>query len=109
VIAGNDPILLTPGPRTTSRFTRQAMLRDWGSWDAAFNRMTQTVRADLVEIVHGENDYVCVPLQGTGTFAAKWDWRAPVYQRIDQAIRSSGPRAAIALASERSGASSVTR
>jgi 2-aminoethylphosphonate-pyruvate transaminase len=71
VILGNDPILLTPGPLTTSPATRQAMLRDWGSWDAAFNRMTQTVCTDLVEIVRGENDYVCVPMQGSGTFAVE--------------------------------------
>lgn len=71
MILGNDPILLTPGPLTTSPATRQAMLRDWGSWDAAFNRMTQSVCADLVEIVHGENEYVCVPLQGSGTFAVE--------------------------------------
>ena len=57
--------------KNSTRATRQAMLRDWGSWDAAFNRMTQTVCADLVEIVHGENDYVCVPLQGSGTFAVE--------------------------------------
>jgi 2-aminoethylphosphonate-pyruvate transaminase len=71
VTSGNDPILLTPGPLTTSPVTRQSMLRDWGSWDTAFNRMTHSVCADLVEIVHGENDYVCVPLQGSGTFAVE--------------------------------------
>ncbi len=71
MISGNDPILLTPGPLTTSPVTRQAMLRDWGSWDAAFNRMTHSVCADLLKIVHGENDYVCVPLQGSGTFAVE--------------------------------------
>jgi len=71
VILGNDPILLTPGPLTTSPRTREAMLRDWGSWDAAFNRMTHGVCADLLKIVHGENDYVCVPLQGSGTFAVE--------------------------------------
>ncbi|MGF6753603.1 2-aminoethylphosphonate--pyruvate transaminase [Paraburkholderia sp. GAS42] len=71
MILGNDPILLTPGPLSTSPETRQAMLRDWGSWDAAFNRMTQTVCADLIEIVHGESDYVCVPMQGSGTFAVE--------------------------------------
>ena len=31
MICGNDPILLTPGPLTTSLETKQAMLRDWGS------------------------------------------------------------------------------
>jgi 2-aminoethylphosphonate-pyruvate transaminase len=71
VILGNDPILLTPGPLTTSPATREAMLRDWGSWDAAFNQITQSVCADLVGIVHGEKNYVCVPLQGSGTFAVE--------------------------------------
>ncbi|WP_414696617.1 2-aminoethylphosphonate--pyruvate transaminase [Paraburkholderia sp.] len=71
VILGNDPILLTPGPLTTSPATRQSMLRDWGSWDTAFNRMTESVCTDLLEIVHGENEYVCVPLQGSGTFAVE--------------------------------------
>ena len=71
VILGNDPILLTPGPLSTSLRTREAMLRDWGSWDAAFNRMTHSVCADLLKIAHGENDYVCVPLQGSGTFAVE--------------------------------------
>ena len=33
-----DPILLTPGPLTTSLATKVAMLRDWGSWDAASTR-----------------------------------------------------------------------
>ena len=32
-----DPILLTPGPLTTSPRTKMAMLRDWGSWDVDFN------------------------------------------------------------------------
>jgi len=71
VILGNDPVLLTPGPLTTSPATRQAMLRDWGSWDAAFNRITQSVCADLVDIVHGGQAYVCVPMQGSGTFAVE--------------------------------------
>ena len=30
---GNEPILLTPGPLTTTLKTKQAMLTDWGSWD----------------------------------------------------------------------------
>ncbi len=71
MILGNDPVLLTPGPLTTSPATREAMLRDWGSWDTAFNLMTQSVCTDLVEIVHGQHDYVCVPLQGSGTFAVE--------------------------------------
>jgi 2-aminoethylphosphonate-pyruvate transaminase len=71
MIRGNDPILLTPGPLTTSLQTKQAMLRDWGSWDAAFNQVTASICRDLVDIVNGGDDYVCVPLQGSGTFSVE--------------------------------------
>ncbi|MDR0478215.1 MAG: 2-aminoethylphosphonate--pyruvate transaminase [Burkholderiaceae bacterium] len=66
-----DPILLTPGPLTTSRATREAMLHDWGSWDTAFNQLTQSVCKDLVRIANGGDEFVCVPLQGSGTFAVE--------------------------------------
>jgi 2-aminoethylphosphonate-pyruvate transaminase len=71
MIVGNDPILLTPGPLTTSLATKQAMLRDWGSWDAAFNAVTASLRRDLVDIVGGGEEYTCVPLQGSGTFSVE--------------------------------------
>ena len=71
MILRNEPILLTPGPLTTSPATRQAMLRDWGSWDARFNQLTASVCHDLVNLVNGSDDYVCVPLQGSGTFAVE--------------------------------------
>lgn len=71
MILGQEPILLTPGPLTTSPATRQAMLRDWGSWDAQFNRITASLCRDLVDVVHGRDDYVCVPLQGSGTFSVE--------------------------------------
>src|SRR3954454_873072 len=66
-----DPILLTPGPLTTSLATKTAMLRDWGSWDAAFNGVTAAVRAKLVDIVGAPPTHVCLPLQGSGTFAVE--------------------------------------
>ncbi|MBV8740908.1 MAG: 2-aminoethylphosphonate--pyruvate transaminase [Sinobacteraceae bacterium] len=65
------PYLLTPGPLTTSRRTKQAMLRDWGSWDADFNSITARVRERLLQIVHGTGTHECVPLQGSGTFAVE--------------------------------------
>ncbi|MCI3206279.1 MULTISPECIES: 2-aminoethylphosphonate--pyruvate transaminase [Pandoraea] len=71
MILGQEPILLTPGPLTTSPATRQAMLRDWGSWDAQFNQITASLCRDLVGVVHGGDDYVCVPLQGSGTFSVE--------------------------------------
>jgi len=66
-----DPILLTPGPLTTSAATKAAMLHDWGSWDSSFNALTASVCRDLVEIVAGADSHVCVPLQGSGTFAVE--------------------------------------
>ena len=71
MIRGNDPILLTPGPLTTSLRTKQAMLNDWGSWDSAFNAITASLRKDLVDIVGGGAEYTCVPLQGSGTFSVE--------------------------------------
>jgi 2-aminoethylphosphonate-pyruvate transaminase len=65
------PILLTPGPLTTSEATKAAMLSDWGSWDSAFNDMTASVCSDLLAIVNGHSEHVCVPLQGSGTFAVE--------------------------------------
>lgn len=65
------PILLTPGPLTTSQRTKEAMLKDWGSWDKDFNAITARVRESLVRIVHGEGTHECVPLQGSGTFSVE--------------------------------------
>lgn len=66
-----EPILLTPGPLTTSAATKEAMLCDWGSWDGAFNALTASICRDLTAIVGGEESHVCVPLQGSGTFAVE--------------------------------------
>jgi 2-aminoethylphosphonate-pyruvate transaminase len=66
-----DPVLLTPGPLTTSADTKAAMLFDWGSWDSAFNEMTASVCKDLVAIVNGQDTHVCVPMQGSGTFSVE--------------------------------------
>jgi 2-aminoethylphosphonate-pyruvate transaminase len=66
-----DPILLTPGPLSTALRTKQAMLHDWGSWDADFNAITARVRDSLLRIAHGEATHECVPLQGSGTFAVE--------------------------------------
>jgi 2-aminoethylphosphonate-pyruvate transaminase len=66
-----DPILLTPGPLTTSLATKMAMLRDWGSWDSNFNAVTAELRRKLIDVVGGSDTHVCVPLQGSGTFAVE--------------------------------------
>ncbi len=65
------PILLTPGPLTTSNRTRQAMMVDWGSWDDRFNQLTASVCTQLLAILNGADSHHCVPLQGSGTFAVE--------------------------------------
>ncbi|MEX2618202.1 MAG: 2-aminoethylphosphonate--pyruvate transaminase [Alphaproteobacteria bacterium] len=66
-----EPYLLTPGPLTTSRETKQAMLRDWGSRDAAFLRLNREVRDRVAAIAGGGDELTCVPVQGSGTFAVE--------------------------------------
>lgn len=66
-----EPLLLTPGPLTTSRTTKEAMLRDWGSRDGEFMAMNARVRARLVELASGQGTHAAVLLQGSGTFAVE--------------------------------------
>jgi 2-aminoethylphosphonate-pyruvate transaminase len=66
-----DPILLTPGPLTTAVATKEAMLHDWGSRDSDFVEMSQAVCTRVLEIVGDDGKYVCVPLQGSGTFGVE--------------------------------------
>ena len=66
-----EPILLTPGPLTTSYRTRQAMMVDWGSWDDRFNQLTASLCEQLLAIINGGSSHHCVPLQGSGTFAVE--------------------------------------
>jgi 2-aminoethylphosphonate-pyruvate transaminase len=66
---GNKAFLLTPGPLTTSGSVKRAMLEDWGSRDPAFIAMNAAIRERLVWIAGGGDAFVCVPVQGSGTFA----------------------------------------
>ncbi|MFM0644835.1 2-aminoethylphosphonate--pyruvate transaminase [Paraburkholderia bryophila] len=70
--AKGEPYLLTPGPLTTALSTKEAMLRDWGSWDGDFRAMTAQLRASLLEIAGDTaGDYDCVPLQGSGSYCVE--------------------------------------
>ena len=66
-----DPWLLTPGPLTTSAETKKAMLRDYGSRDSAFVEMNTRIRERLLKIARVADTHVCVPVQGSGTFAVE--------------------------------------
>ncbi|MEE2980083.1 MAG: 2-aminoethylphosphonate--pyruvate transaminase [Pseudomonadota bacterium] len=67
----DEPLLLTPGPLTTSRETKAAMLRDWGSRDTHFIALNARVCERLVALAGGQDSHVCVPVQGSGTFAVE--------------------------------------
>jgi 2-aminoethylphosphonate-pyruvate transaminase len=66
-----DPLLLTPGPLTTSKSVKAVMVHDWGSRDAAFLKINREVLERLPEIVNAQGSHVTVPMQGSGTFAVE--------------------------------------
>ena len=67
-----EPYLLTPGPLTTSYATKEAMLKDWGSWDDDFRAMTRDLRSRLLRLIgHGSDAYDCVPIQGSGSYCVE--------------------------------------
>jgi 2-aminoethylphosphonate-pyruvate transaminase len=66
-----DPLLLTPGPLTTSRAVKQVMVHDWGSRDAEFIRINRAVLDRITEIAGGVGTHTTVGMQGSGTFAVE--------------------------------------
>ncbi|HTS91051.1 MAG TPA: 2-aminoethylphosphonate--pyruvate transaminase [Stellaceae bacterium] len=70
-MASATPLLLTPGPLTTTDETKRAMLRDWGSRDTDFIALNKWIRERLVALVEGQGTHVAVPMQGSGTFAVE--------------------------------------
>jgi 2-aminoethylphosphonate-pyruvate transaminase len=65
-----DKILFTPGPLTTSRTVKQALLRDLGSRDYEFISIVADIRQRLLELggVAGE-EYEAIIMPGSGTFS----------------------------------------
>lgn len=60
--------LLTPGPLTTTSSVKQAMLRDWCTWDDDYNvGVVQKIRQQLVDLATDAKGYSSVLMQGSGT------------------------------------------
>jgi 2-aminoethylphosphonate-pyruvate transaminase len=72
-IPKNPYILLTPGPLSTSRGVRNALLRDWCTWDADYNEnIVQNIRRRLVALATQDTEnYTAVLMQGSGSFAVE--------------------------------------
>jgi 2-aminoethylphosphonate-pyruvate transaminase len=47
------------------------MIHDWGSRDATFIEINRSVLSRLVTMINGGDDFVTVPMQGSGTFAVE--------------------------------------
>ncbi|UZR93555.1 2-aminoethylphosphonate--pyruvate transaminase [Chondrinema litorale] len=67
----NPYYLLTPGPLSTSKSVKAAMLRDWCTWDDDYKEIVQQVRKDLLEIAGVGDEYTSVLMQGSGTFSVE--------------------------------------
>ena len=72
-IPENPYLLLTPGPLSTSKSVRAAMLRDWCTWDDDYNLgVVQDIRSRLVRLAAGESDqFTAVLMQGSGSFGVE--------------------------------------
>ncbi len=64
-------LLLTPGPLTTSRTVREAMLRDYCTWDTDYNNLVSEIRERIVRLATATGDFTSVLMQGSGTFSVE--------------------------------------
>jgi 2-aminoethylphosphonate-pyruvate transaminase len=64
-------LLFTPGPLSTSRSVKEAMLEDVGSRDTEFIEAVQEIRDQLLNLagISTASGFECVIMQGSGTFA----------------------------------------
>lgn len=71
-MASRNYLLLTPGPLTTSRSVKEAMLYDSCTWDDDYNRgVVQQIRQQLVQLATPAAGYTSVLLQGSGSYAVE--------------------------------------
>ncbi len=64
-------LLLTPGPLTTTRSVRKAMLRDYSTWDVDYNTLVNDVRRQLTQLASDSDEFTAVLMQGSGTFSVE--------------------------------------
>jgi 2-aminoethylphosphonate-pyruvate transaminase len=68
----NPYLLLTPGPLSTTKTVKAAMLKDWCTWDNDYNVMVQEIRNKLVQYATNNTaQYTSVLMQGSGTFSVE--------------------------------------
>ena len=72
-IPDNPYLLLTPGPLSTSKGVRNALLQDWCTWDDDYNvEIVQNIRRRLVKMATKDLEkYTAILMQGSGSFAVE--------------------------------------
>ncbi|MEK7787242.1 MAG: 2-aminoethylphosphonate--pyruvate transaminase [Chloroflexota bacterium] len=72
IAEAKDKPLFTPGPLTTSRTVKQAMLRDLGSRDFGFVHVVKDIRQRLLKLGGVASPaYEAILMQGSGTFSVE--------------------------------------
>ncbi len=72
IFPDNPYLLLTPGPLSTTKSVKAAMLKDWGTWDDDYKNLVQKIRRRLVRLAtNDEQNYTAVLMQGSGTFSVE--------------------------------------
>lgn len=72
LIPDNPYLLLTPGPLSTTKTVKAAMLIDGCTWDDEYNALVQEIRNKLVHLaVRDTSRYTSILMQGSGTFSVE--------------------------------------
>jgi 2-aminoethylphosphonate-pyruvate transaminase len=74
LLPDNPYLLLTPGPLSTSKTVKAAMLRDWCTWDEEYKSLTQSIRTKLTALAVNPAlapEYTATLMQGSGTFVVE--------------------------------------
>ncbi|MGG5370831.1 2-aminoethylphosphonate--pyruvate transaminase [Enterococcus sp. AZ196] len=67
-----DYKLLTPGPLTTTKSVKQAMMVDHCTWDLEYKTITQEIRQKLLSLAGvAETEYTSILMQGSGSFGVE--------------------------------------
>jgi len=65
-------LLLTPGPLTTTRTVREAMMQEFSTWDVDYNSIVESIRTRLVRLAVSDDAnldaHTAVLMPGSGTF-----------------------------------------
>ena len=84
-------LLFTPGPLNTSVVTKQSTLIDLGSRDREFVRINKTLFSNILKFGKAnKNKYLCIPIQGSGTFGLEATFTTLLNNKSKILILSNG-------------------